>query len=29
LSYIGFEGQFPLGKGAKYDRRVEVEIIAI
>lgn len=29
LSYIGLEGQFPLGKGPKYDRRVEVEIIAI
>lgn len=29
LSYIGFEGQFPLGKGPKYDRRVEVEILAI
>ena len=29
LSYIGFEGQFPLGKGPKFDRRVEVEIIAI
>ncbi|MBL6657942.1 MAG: OmpA family protein [Flavobacteriales bacterium] len=29
LSYIGFEGQFPLGKGPKYDRRVEVEIIAV
>jgi len=29
LSYVGFEGQYPLGKGPKYDRRVEVEIIAI
>ena len=29
LSYIGFEGQFPLGKGPKFDGRVEVEIIAI
>ena len=29
LSYIGFEDQFPLGKGSKYDRRVEIEIISI
>ena len=29
LSYIGFENQFPLGKEAKYDRRVEIEIINI
>lgn len=29
LSYIGLEGQFPLHKGPKYDRRVEVEIVNI
>jgi len=29
LSYIGLESQFPLHKGAKYDRRVEVEIVNI
>jgi len=29
LSYIGLEGQFPLHKGAKHDRRVEVEIVNI
>lgn len=29
LSYIGLENQFPLHKGAKYDRRVEIEIINI
>ena len=29
LSYIGLENQFPLHKGAKYDRRVEIEIVNI
>jgi outer membrane protein OmpA-like peptidoglycan-associated protein len=29
LSTVSFEGQFPLVKGPKFDRRVEVEIIAI
>ena len=29
LSYIGLENQFSLHKGAKYDRRVEIEIINI
>ena len=29
LSYIGLQGQFPLHKGPKYDRRVEIEIINI
>jgi outer membrane protein OmpA-like peptidoglycan-associated protein len=29
LSYIGLENQFPLHKGTKYDRRVEIEIVNI
>jgi len=29
LSYVGLEDKFPLHKGPKYDRRVEIEIITI
>ena len=29
LSYVGLEDKFPLHKGPKYDRRVEIEIINI
>jgi outer membrane protein OmpA-like peptidoglycan-associated protein len=29
LSYIGFENLYPLDKGPKYDRRVEIEIVNI